>query len=58
MNLFARLSLRHKLRIGTLLLLVCTLAGSLLAYVEMREASQVSDDVALHQVPALAAFAD
>src|ERR1700735_1920091 len=58
MNFFARLSLRHKLRVVTASVIFCAMIGSVLALFEMREASSVSEDVALHQIPAREALRD
>ncbi|HSY03946.1 MAG TPA: methyl-accepting chemotaxis protein [Acidobacteriaceae bacterium] len=58
MNFFARLSLRHKLRVVTASVIVCSMIGSVLAFLEMREASEVSEDVALHQIPTREAMRD
>jgi methyl-accepting chemotaxis protein len=58
MNSFASLSLRRKLRVVTASVIVCAMIGSVLAFFEMREATSVAQDVALHQIPAREAVRD
>ena len=50
--------LSNKLRLSTLVLLVFVLLGSLLAYLKMRQVSQLSEAVATARIPALSAVRD
>jgi methyl-accepting chemotaxis protein len=52
------LRLAHKLRLATTVLLVLVLLGSLAAYLKMRQASRISEDVASRQMPSLMMMRD
>jgi hypothetical protein len=47
-----------KLRLSTAVLLAFVLLGSLAAYLKMRQASRLSDEVAATELPALTALKD
>jgi methyl-accepting chemotaxis protein len=58
MTALVNLRLAHKLRISTAVLMLFVLLGSLAAYWKIRQASQLSTDIATRQLPAMLAMRD
>src|SRR5579883_1749705 len=55
---FTQLRLINKLRFSTGVLVVSILLGSMAAFLKMRQASQLAENVASEQIPALTAVRD